>query len=113
MRTKPSWLYLWSRNPHNVARLRRVRNHFNLWFGYTLISFAAFVAVAYHVGTDLYDKVVIDARREGYAQALTVFEARHKQRLASDQDYINQICTQWWFNMSGTERTLENKGKRK
>lgn len=112
MRTKPGWFYLWTRNPHNVRKLKRLRNQVNLWFGYSLITVAVLGWLGYEIGVRAFDQAVVNAHRKAYAQALETFEKEHKQRLVDDQDYVNQVCTTWWFNMTTKERVITNKGKK-
>jgi hypothetical protein len=113
MQTKPGWFYMWTRNPRNVAKLKRLRNHINLWFGYSLVTTAFLVWAGYEVGMRAFDNAVVAARRAAYAQAKADFEAEHKKRLSSDQEYVNQVCTTWWFVMTTDQRVITNKGKKR
>ena len=80
-----------------------VKKHLALFLVYGGLASAGTAYMTLHVPYQVLENV----RNDAYDKALVTFNAGHKDRLKSDNKYLNKVCYSWWFDMNTKDRIIK------
>ncbi len=100
-------LLLLQANPIFLRKWARVKSSslsLLSFLGATFLASASLVAAGYSWASAQIDQDLVNIRSQVTAEVSARAEKQALIKIMSDQNYVNRVCTEWWFNTSGVPR---------